>query len=198
MRYLFIEKLKYLNSINRKLVLNTHINEAIKVPVAKMASQQSPAYGSLFARSTVKDVPGQFPPPVVVAPILEHRHTFIILHGRGSTAEKFGPPLLDIITTSGEKLQEAFPNAKLVFLTAPKTRATIYKRSYTHQWFDMWHMEERFKRQDLIRDGLGKVSVPHNPYSKISTNKNNRAANIFMGFCNEKLRSLGGTLFCGD
>lgn len=137
---------------------NIHTNEST-FTAAKMASQEGTANGSLFSRSTLKDLPGQFPPPVIVPPKEEHRHTFVILHGRGSTAEKFGPSLLECLTTSGEKLQEAFPHAKLIFLTAPKTRATIYKRSYTHQWFDMWHMEERFKRQDLVRDGLEKVSI---------------------------------------
>ncbi|KAG9244906.1 hypothetical protein BJ878DRAFT_420345, partial [Calycina marina] len=56
-------------------------------------------------------------------------------------------------------LQSAFPNAKLVFLTAAKTGATIYRRSYTHQWFDNWYMalerrDECFLNQDQIRDVL--------------------------------------------
>lgn len=101
--------------------------------------------------------PGQFPDPVIVSPVGKHRQTFIILHGRGSTAEKFAQPLLDMpSSSSGEKLQAAFPDAKLVFLTASRNRATIYKRSYTHQWFDHWHMEEPNNRQDLMGAGLHK------------------------------------------
>ena len=103
-----------------------------------------------------KDLPGQFPAPIIVSPQLKHRQTFIILHGRGSTAEIFGPPLLEMATASGERLQSAFPRAKIIFLTASRNRATIYKRSYTHQWFDGWHMTDRTKRQDLMRDGLHK------------------------------------------
>ncbi|CAG8949567.1 hypothetical protein HYFRA_00007800 [Hymenoscyphus fraxineus] len=123
-----------------------------------MSSQTGPTeYTGLFSRSTVKDLPGEFPPPVIVPPKEDHRHTFIILHGRGSTAEKFGPPLLESCTTLGEKLQDAFPHAKLIFLTASKNRATIYKRTYTHQWFDFWHMDSRFKRQELMVDGLHKA-----------------------------------------
>jgi predicted esterase len=103
-----------------------------------------------------KDVPGQFPEAITVVPQLEHRQTFIILHGRGSTAAKFAPPLLKMVSRSGERLEAAFPHAKLIFLTASRNRATIYKRSLTHQWFDHWHMEEPNKRQDLMRAGLHK------------------------------------------
>ncbi|TVY13860.1 Acyl-protein thioesterase [Lachnellula arida] len=106
--------------------------------------------------SRAKDPPGQFPDPVIFLPKQEHRQTFIILHGRGSTAEKFAPPILATTTPSGETLQTAFPHAKLIFLTASPNRATIYKRSLTHQWFDHWHMEEPGKRQDLMRAGLRK------------------------------------------
>ncbi|TVY24679.1 Acyl-protein thioesterase [Lachnellula hyalina] len=106
--------------------------------------------------SRAKDVPGQFPDPIIVSPHQEHKQTFIILHGRGSTAERFAPPLLSMITPSGETLQTAFPHAKLIFLTASRNRATIYKRSLTHQWFDHWHMEEFSKRQELMRAGLRK------------------------------------------
>jgi predicted esterase len=102
-----------------------------------------------------KNLRGLFPEPMIISPQLEHRQTFIILHGRGSTAEKFGPPLLSTATTVGkETLQTAFPHAKIIFPTASSNRATIYKRSYTHQWFDNWHLEDRTKRQDLQREGL--------------------------------------------
>ncbi|TVY36821.1 Acyl-protein thioesterase [Lachnellula subtilissima] len=106
--------------------------------------------------SRAKNTPGQFPDPIIVSPHQEHKQTFIILHGRGSTAEKFAPPLLSITTPSGETLQTAFPHAKLIFLTASRNRATIYKRSLTHQWFDHWHMEAPSKRQELMRAGLRK------------------------------------------
>lgn len=109
----------------------------------------------LIAVKASWDKPGVFPDPIIITP-KEHHQTFIILHGRGSTAEKFGPPLLEMATTSGEKLQSAFPNAKIIFLTASRNKATIYKKSLTHQWFDHWHMEEPNKRQDLMHTGLHK------------------------------------------
>jgi predicted esterase len=124
-----------------------------------MASQEGQAQPELPKEAYFKpskDLPGVFPEPVIIMPQLEHKMSFIILHGRGSTAGVFAPPLLSTITPSGETLQTAFPHAKLIFLTASRNRATIYKRSYTHQWFDHWHMEEPTKRQDLMRAGLKK------------------------------------------
>jgi predicted esterase len=100
--------------------------------------------------------PGKFPEPVDILPTLEHRQTFIILHGRGSTAAKFGPPLLATTTLENENIQTAFPHAKLVFLTASWNRATIYKKSLTHQWFDGWYLDRYTERQEMMRDGLHK------------------------------------------
>jgi len=102
-----------------------------------------------------KTAPGVFPEPLVISSDLSHRQTFLILHGRGSTAEKFGPPLLELVTSkTKETLQRAFPHAKIIFLTASRSRATIYGRSYTHQWFDNWHLEHRTKSQHLQVEGL--------------------------------------------
>ncbi|CZR64842.1 related to phospholipase/esterase [Phialocephala subalpina] len=98
--------------------------------------------------------PPAYPEPLIVEPLQDHRQTFIILHGRGSFAVKFAPPLLEMVASSGDSLQSAFPNAKLIFPTASLTRATIYKRSYTHQWFNNWHLEDHTKRQDMMVDGL--------------------------------------------
>ena len=101
-----------------------------------------------------KDALGKFPEPMVILPRLEHRQTIIILHGRGSYAAKFGPPLLET-TVDGQTLQTTFPYAKIIFPTACKEKATIYKNP-THQWFDSWHLEDYTKKQHLMVDGLNK------------------------------------------
>jgi predicted esterase len=96
-----------------------------------------------------------FPAPMIMHPQLKHCQSFIVLHGRGSTAQKFGPALLSTVSTlANQTLQMAFPHAKIIFPTASRNRATIYKRSYTHQWFDNWHLEDATRRQDLMGDGL--------------------------------------------
>lgn len=125
----------------------------------------------------------EFPDPLIFEPLqLPHRQTFILLHGRGSWAEKFGPELLrtpiqnrnPIIPDCNEKdragdgpgdtsqsvkpamtLQTAFPHARFVFPTAPRTRATIYKRARTHQWFDNWKLDPpATEREELQIEGL--------------------------------------------
>ncbi|KAK1835921.1 phospholipase/carboxylesterase family protein-like protein [Podospora conica] len=87
-----------------------------------------------------------FPPPLIIPPLQPpHKQTFILLHGRGSNPSRFGPPLLTTpFTTSSnppQTLPTAFPHAKFIFPTAPRRRATIYKRTLTTQWFDGWHVD---------------------------------------------------------
>jgi hypothetical protein len=83
-------------------------------------------------------------------PLKEHRQTFIILHGRGSLAEKFAPALLSSTTTTNETLQSAFPHAKIIFPTAPKSQSTIFNETrlksssplLIHQLFDNWFLPD--------------------------------------------------------
>lgn len=96
-----------------------------------------------------------FPPPLIIPPLhLPHKQTFILLHGRGSNASKFGPvllttpfppptpsPLSQTPSSPPQTLATAFPHAKFIFPTAPYRRATIYKRTLITQWFDNWHLD---------------------------------------------------------
>lgn len=95
-----------------------------------------------------------YPEPLVVLPLREHQQTWIILHGRGSNAEKFGPEFLCTPLMGNETLRTIFPNAKFVFPTASSRRATIYKRSLIHQWFDNWHLDRPTEREELQSEGL--------------------------------------------
>lgn len=121
-----------------------------------------------------------YPDPLIFEPLqLPHQHTFILLHGRGSWADKFGHELLRTPiknpvrslptnkSSAGEPanvsqtqasmvtLQTAFPHARFVFPTAARRRATIYKRSYTHQWFDNWKLDPpETEREELQIEGL--------------------------------------------
>jgi predicted esterase len=81
---------------------------------------------------------GVFPPPLIVPPLrLPHTQTFVLLHGRGSSAAKFGPLLLSTaIGPDGSTFQDSFPNARFVFPVAARSRATIYRRSIIRQWYD--------------------------------------------------------------
>ncbi|KAK8078084.1 hypothetical protein PG996_004254 [Apiospora saccharicola] len=117
-----------------------------------------------------------YPAPLVVPPLsLPHQRTFVILHGRGSSAVAFGPPLLDtpispIKATSPSSLEPtrsevqslatAFPHARFVFPSAPRRRATLYKRGLTHQWFDSWDLEPpAIEREELQDPGLRETTA---------------------------------------
>ncbi|KAI9661254.1 MAG: hypothetical protein M1821_009581 [Bathelium mastoideum] len=96
-----------------------------------------------------------YPEPFVVPPKSEHRQTFILLHGRGSNGPVFGSGLLATpLAGCSLTLQEAFPHAKFVFLTASMRRARIYKRSRITQWFDHWTLDAPLQMQELQIDGL--------------------------------------------
>ncbi|KAK3328024.1 phospholipase/carboxylesterase family protein-like protein [Cercophora scortea] len=103
-----------------------------------------------------------FPNPLIIPPLsTTHKQTIILLHGRGSTAQKFGPVILATplsqhinITpptsstttqttnqTQTQTLPNHLPNTKFIFPSAPRSRATIYKRSLIPQWFDSWHAD---------------------------------------------------------
>ncbi|RSL61125.1 hypothetical protein CEP54_006357 [Fusarium duplospermum] len=91
--------------------------------------------------------PGQFPPPIILPPLSFHNLTVIILHGRGFNAQKFHGPLLSSISTEpSTTLRESLSHARLVFPTAPLARATKYRRSLIHQWYEGtgdWEPEAR-------------------------------------------------------
>ncbi|KAF1920878.1 phospholipase/carboxylesterase family protein-like protein [Ampelomyces quisqualis] len=128
--------------------------------------------------SSSKAKPQRTISPVVIPPVHDHKTTMIILHGRGSTAEKFAEPLLTHMVSSGDTVpvnstelplngsasptksfREHFPNAKFVFPTAPLRRAVVFKRSLTHQWFDNWSLTEPELKQHLQAQGLRETSA---------------------------------------
>ncbi|KAM6532956.1 hypothetical protein FALCPG4_005993 [Fusarium falciforme] len=91
--------------------------------------------------------PGHFPSPIVLQPLSSHNLTIIILHGRGFNAQKFHGPLLSSISTApSTTLRDSLSHARLVFPTAPLARATKYRRSLIHQWYEGtgdWEPEAR-------------------------------------------------------
>ena len=100
-----------------------------------------------------------YPDPLIIPPLEEHKATWIILHGRGSNAHKFGPELLAMKIPVYGSLPQAFPHAKFIFPTASIRRATIYKRSPINQWFDNWSLQTPTEREELQIDGLRETSA---------------------------------------
>ena len=79
----------------------------------------------------------------------EHTQTIIALHGKGSHGERFGHELL-----LSANLRSRLPTVKLVFPTASKRRATMYKRILINQWFDNYSLDDPNQRADLQIQGL--------------------------------------------
>ncbi|KAJ7270151.1 Alpha/Beta hydrolase protein [Mycena haematopus] len=101
-----------------------------------------------------------WPDPLVVQARGIHTHTIILLHGRGSNAERFGLELLKAQTSDNSKtLAEHFPGLKFIFPTAKKRRAAMFNRTPINQWFDNHSLEEPLKNQDLQYDGLRETSA---------------------------------------
>ncbi len=99
-----------------------------------------------------------YPEPLVVLSILSHEQTFIILHGRGSNAQAFGPALLSTRLPDERTFQTAFPHTKFIFPTASKRRAQIHNRCTIHQWFDNGPLSSPTEREELMVDGLRETS----------------------------------------
>ncbi|KAF5545887.1 hypothetical protein FNAPI_9050 [Fusarium napiforme] len=92
--------------------------------------------------------PGEFPPLVTVSPLVSpHKLTIIVLHGRGFNAQKFHSPLLASPSPDPSiSFRQSLPHARFVFPTAPLARATKYRRSLIHQWYEGtgdWEPEAR-------------------------------------------------------
>ncbi|KAK8106945.1 alpha/beta-hydrolase [Apiospora kogelbergensis] len=115
-----------------------------------------------------------YPDPLIIPPLsLPHQQTFVVLHGRGSSGDAFGPPLLDTLLSPKEpslissgrpvamqSLATAFPHARFVFPSASRRRAALYKRMPTHQWFDYWNLEPpATEREELQNPGLRETTV---------------------------------------
>ncbi|POS69233.1 acyl-protein thioesterase [Diaporthe helianthi] len=164
-----------------------------------------------------------FPEPLTYEPTSGvHKQTIILLHGRGGSADAFGPallstalPIADTETSTpgasphtkrrdlpavdpvsgkycnpsgGTTLAQALPHARFVFPTAPKQRATVYKRSVIRQWFDDWHLgfvgDEVDGRYDLglQTSGMGRtVAYLHDLIAEEAEVVGGGARNIILG-----------------
>ena len=102
-----------------------------------------------------------YPPPFIIHPLSTHLQSIIILHGRGSSASAFGPPLLytPVSSLQSQTLHTAFPHAKFIFPTASKRRAVVYNRASINQWFDNWSLTEPTEREELQIEGLRESSA---------------------------------------
>jgi lysophospholipase-2 len=106
--------------------------------------------------------------PTIVAPLRDHTHTVIFLHGREDFGEYLAKDFFDYKASDGRSLAEIFPSIKWVFPTA-KLRYSARRdeefssSSFTEilkgeeiisQWFDIWDIETPDYKQELMVEGL--------------------------------------------
>ncbi len=139
------------------------INPSNKTRMTEKSPQPSPIPPDPIKSLTPNLKSTSYPPPVTIAPLSTHLQSVIILHGRGSSASAFGPPLLSTpispSQTQTQILHTAFPHAKFVFPTASKRRATIYNRASINQWFDHCPLTTPTEREELQTEGLRESSA---------------------------------------
>ena len=79
----------------------------------------------------------QTPAPIIIDQLIDpHEATVIFLHGRGFNAENSHAQLLATSAGDHANLRAALPHTRFVFPTAPLSRATKYRRTLMHQWYD--------------------------------------------------------------
>lgn len=102
------------------------------------------------------------PDPLIIPPTSLHTHTFILLHGRGSNAQRFAfdtsvPDKLGILvskSSSGHTLPRLFPGMKFILPTAPQRRCTAMKRTMMNIWFNTSSFDDPSEREELQPQGL--------------------------------------------
>ncbi|KAK7742151.1 hypothetical protein SLS53_004737 [Cytospora paraplurivora] len=99
-----------------------------------------------------------WPEPLVIQPTTAHTHSIILLHGRGSNAERFGLELLAARSSANKTFADHFPSARFIFPTAKKRRSTVLKRLPINQWLDNFSTEDPSQRQHLQYDGIRETS----------------------------------------
>ncbi|RGP76723.1 acyl- thioesterase [Fusarium longipes] len=79
----------------------------------------------------------------IVEPVGSHTHSLILLHGLGSTGDKFGRELIENgISSDGKSLPQLLPGARFIFPTSKRRRSTAFDRSVLTQWFDIASLDD--------------------------------------------------------
>lgn len=83
----------------------------------------------------------------------QHTHTFIMLHGRGSTGPEFCEQLFWSVTSQMKNLPSIFPNFRWVFPSSDTRYSTISKQQ-EQSWFDICSLTNTEEERELQVDGL--------------------------------------------
>ncbi|KAL8639279.1 MAG: hypothetical protein Q9228_003672 [Teloschistes exilis] len=99
------------------------------------------------------DVPSDFEIPLIVLPLLRHRHTIIALYGRGNEGSGLAEELFEQYTSASKNLQQLFPSVKWVFPSSQERYSTVFQEEID-EWFDIYSLTDPAAREELQTKGL--------------------------------------------
>ncbi|KAK4242358.1 Alpha/Beta hydrolase protein [Achaetomium macrosporum] len=94
-----------------------------------------------------------FGPTHVIEPSLEHTHTAIMLHGRGSNGPEFAEELAETATPGQKPLVQRFPGWRWVFPSSQELWSTAFEEMLP-AWFEAHSLTDPTERQDLQMEGI--------------------------------------------
>ncbi|KAF1916628.1 Alpha/Beta hydrolase protein [Ampelomyces quisqualis] len=95
----------------------------------------------------------------VIDPTTDHTHTFVMLHGRGSTGEEFAGELFESTLSDGSSLFQRFSGCRWVFPSSQELWSTAFQEDMP-AWFEAHSLTDITARQELQMNGI-RDSVDH-------------------------------------
>jgi predicted esterase len=106
-----------------------------------------------MASETGSSTERAFGPVHVIEPTLEHTHTAIMLHGRGSNGPEFAEELAETASSGQEPLMQRFPSWRWVFPSSQELWSALFEETLP-AWFEAHSLTDPTERQDLQMEGI--------------------------------------------
>ncbi|KAK3301127.1 uncharacterized protein B0H64DRAFT_429052 [Chaetomium fimeti] len=96
---------------------------------------------------------GRFGSVHIIEPSLEHTHTAIMLHGRGSDGPEFAEELAETMAPGQKPLMDRFPSWRWVFPSSQELWSTAFEEMLP-AWFEAHSLTDTSARADLQMGGI--------------------------------------------
>lgn len=96
---------------------------------------------------------GAFGPGHIIEPSLEHTHTAIMLHGRGSDGPEFAEELAETAAPGQQPLMQRFPSWRWVFPSSQELWSTAFEEMLP-AWFEAHSLTDTTAKEDLQIKGI--------------------------------------------
>jgi len=88
-----------------------------------------------------------------IEPTLQHTHTAILLHGRGSSGKEFAEELVESRLSDQNTLMQKLPGWRWVFPSSRELWSTLFEEEMP-AWFEAHSLTDITARQDLQMEGI--------------------------------------------